>query len=272
MTTLILWTAVDSRGPSAIYVASDSRITWGTAHSRWDSGRKVFSGGKFPDIFGYAGDVLFPSLVISQVTELSEQGFLWQNSHDAEERHAIFIDSMKNSIGRRHNSPDQDFHIFHGARDGAGLSCTFKAWKTSYSVSKREFIDRAIDVYVGDPRSRLLAAVGSGEDAFMNEIVQWQSSSQTNTSRAIYSAFCDALHNKIDPLSGGSPQLVGLYRKASAKVFGHVDGNGCHVLGLPVDPSALSSEIEWRDRLFQRVCPHTGDIVPGAQRQFRDQR
>ncbi|PTR05031.1 hypothetical protein C8K11_1532 [Novosphingobium sp. GV055] len=265
-----MWAAVDARGPSAIYVASDSRITWGSVHSRWDSGRKVFSAGRFPDIFGYAGDVLFPALSISQICELSEQGFLWQDSDDALQRHLTFVAAMEASLSRRHNSPDRDFHIFHAAREGDGLGCRFVAWKTSFSAKRRKFSDQAIEVHAEGCKSRLLAAAGSGQDAFMDEVIEWQSSSQMHTSRAVYSAFCDALHSKADPLSGGAPQLVGLYRKGSAKVFGHVDGNGCYVLGLPVNPHSLGSKIEWRDRLFQRVCPHSGDVLPGAQRQFRD--
>lgn len=270
MTTLILWTAVDSRGPSAIYVASDSRITWGSMQSRWDSGRKVFSAGKFPDIFGYAGDVLFPSLSIPQICELSEQGFLWKESDSALQRHSTFVAAMEASFLRRHNSPDRDFHIFHAAREGVGLGCNFVAWKTSFSAKHRKFSDQSIEVHIAGDKSRLLATAGSGQKVFMDEVIEWQSSSQMHTSRAIYSAFCDALYSKADPLSGGAPQLVGLYRKGPAKAFGHVDGNECHVLGLPVNPHSLGSEIEWRDRLFQRVCPLSTDVLPGAQRQFRD--
>ena len=45
-----------------IYLASDSRITWGSANRRWDAGRKLFTSDKSSHAFGYCGDVVFPSL------------------------------------------------------------------------------------------------------------------------------------------------------------------------------------------------------------------
>lgn len=41
MTPLISWISVDSRGPSAIYVATDNRIIWGWKARRWESVRKI---------------------------------------------------------------------------------------------------------------------------------------------------------------------------------------------------------------------------------------
>jgi hypothetical protein len=59
MTTIVTWAAVDTHGVSSIYIASDSRISWG-ATTVWDSGRKTFASQDCPFVFGYWGDVLFP--------------------------------------------------------------------------------------------------------------------------------------------------------------------------------------------------------------------
>lgn len=66
MTTLIAWTAIDQNVATAVYVASDSRLTWGD-QGKWDLGRKIFASEKHPEILGYTGDALFCSQVLGQV-------------------------------------------------------------------------------------------------------------------------------------------------------------------------------------------------------------
>jgi hypothetical protein len=58
MTTLIAWVAFTDTGehpelPRAVYMASDSRITWGSSGRRWDAGRKLFSPHEQPHLFGH---------------------------------------------------------------------------------------------------------------------------------------------------------------------------------------------------------------------------
>jgi len=83
MTTLIAWIVYSATGerpelPRAIYVASDSRITWGSQARRWDAGRKVFNPSKAPHIFGYCGDVVFPSLVLGQVISAIDNNIMFE--------------------------------------------------------------------------------------------------------------------------------------------------------------------------------------------------
>jgi hypothetical protein len=68
MTSLASWIGIDSRGQSSIYIVSDSRISWGE-NAVWNYGRKVFASRTTPEIFGYCGDVLFPSMFLSQVVD-----------------------------------------------------------------------------------------------------------------------------------------------------------------------------------------------------------
>ncbi len=76
MTSFAAWGGVDSRGMSSFYFASDSRISWGIP-AKWDAGRKLFASSTHPDIFGYCGDVLFPSLILSQVVDLVDHDLLF---------------------------------------------------------------------------------------------------------------------------------------------------------------------------------------------------
>jgi hypothetical protein len=74
MTLVVSWIGIDSRKISSLYIASDSRISWGN-QAKFDSGQKVFGCKNHPIIIGYCGDVLFPSIVINQLIDLADQGF-----------------------------------------------------------------------------------------------------------------------------------------------------------------------------------------------------
>jgi len=90
LTTLIGWLGVDSRGPSSLYLAADSRFTW-TPDVTWDYGRKLFASRSRPVILGYCGDVMFASHAIGQALELLEAGFL----HPAEAAPAARIAGLR---------------------------------------------------------------------------------------------------------------------------------------------------------------------------------
>ena len=93
---------------------------------------------------------------------------------------------------------------------------------------------------------------------------RWQSSSQAGTSRAVFSAFCDALRSQEDPKTGGAPQVVGLYRKGTGRCFGVVSENNKFILGLLIDHNPDDSLVEWRNTLFER-CGSDGKRIKTAQ-------
>lgn len=268
MTTLISWLSVDQRGPSAIYIASDSRITWGSGQRRWDSGRKVFAA-KTTDIFGYCGDVLFPSLVLGQLVDLIDKNLLWEIDSNSAVRHAAILSYLKISFSRRHDTPNHDFSILHCVRNGEKLGCSFELWQIDYKSSEDKWIDRSIDVSPKENTSRLLVALGSGAKAFEAEAYSWTNSSQGQVSRAYFSAFCDALKVGADELSGGMPQLVSLDRQNGGKVLGYVSEGVRYIYGLPISYLHAFKGIEWVDERFQRLSPETLDLLSGAQRQAK---
>lgn len=269
VTTLLSWVSVDARGPSGIYIVGDSRITWGSESHRWDSGRKVFAS-LSADIFGYCGDVLYPTLVLGQLSDLAGQSLLWDKHENAEMRHDKIVQCLKRSFERRHNAPDYDFTILHGARDGEGLRGSFHLWRTSYGARRRNWTDQKIEL--GVPlKSAVLVKLGSGDHALDREINAWDASSQGGTARSIFSAFCDALEKKNDPLSGGVPQIVSLDRRGGGKVIGFIADGKHHIYGLPIQPLPGLSKIEWVDSLFQRMSPETMAPLPDAQRHARDE-
>jgi hypothetical protein len=118
-------------------------------------------------------------------------------------------------------------------------------------------------------KSGLVLAIGSGGGMIKEFYGRWNISEIGNTSRNVFSAFCDALKSAEDPRSGGAPQIVGFYREGSAKSFGVVFGNERYLFGLPVKPDAEWDQVEWRNELFERCNAESGLVLVDAQRHAR---
>lgn len=164
MTTLAAWSGVDPRGPSSLYLVSDSRISWGSYLNRWDAGRKLFACKSTPDVFGYVGDVLFPSLMLGQIIAAADDGMLFPMEASAEARHAIVAETVKVSLGSRFNAPDRSFAILHGARDGRGMNARFRLWTLTYVASTwtRPAVWTDEELSIDKTQSALHTALGSG--------------------------------------------------------------------------------------------------------------
>ena len=267
MTSLVAWIAIDQHAPSAFYMASDSRISWGSERARWDAGRKLFLCRRHPDIFGYTGDVVFPSLVLGQITEAADAGLLFRKDEESETRHARFLTAVKTSFGRRHNSPTADFRILHASRQFSGRRVQFKLWCLSFEASTSSWSDEGIVVPVH--QSTLLAALGTGAISVKSHNLRWEMSEQGGTSRAIFSAFCDSVRSSADPQSGGVPQLVGMYHTRMPQPFGIIHDNQRYFHGFPLPIEMEANAIEWRDELFQRIDGSSFKVMEGAQRHAR---
>jgi hypothetical protein len=105
--------------------------------------------------------------------------------------------------------------------------------------------------------SDVLTALGSGESAFNNSMSQWRNSDVQATSRAVFSAFCDALRDGSDPLSGPPPQLVGLYRVGGGRAFGVVWDEHQYFYGTEVAETTVLKNIHWHNDLFEISDPAT---------------
>jgi hypothetical protein len=267
VTTLVAFVAIDPRGPAAFYLASDSRISWRTDRERWDAGRKVFACQSYPHVFGYFGDVLFPSVVLSQVVELIDRGALFDESDTPQDCHAKIVASVKGSFARRQHTPDESFSILHGLRQFAGLRSAFFLWQVSYDKTNRSWADNHLTIPL--ERSSLVQALGTGAAAIREHVRRWNASEQGGTTRAVYAAFCDALRTGQDGRSGGAPQLVGIYRIGPAKTLAVVHEGIRYFNGLPIPDGVRYKELEWRDELFQRLDGETLEVLTGAQRHSR---
>lgn len=259
MTSIASWVGIDQRRPSSLYIASDSRITWGSK-TPWDHGRKTFASSARPHIFGYWNDVLFPALALPSVIQRIDDGFF--GGEDSEFGQAVYetIRALWSTYPPEHRN---SFGILHGHRIGEGMACEFILNVIAYDSSGDAWTFRRIDL---PETSSFLRIEGSGGKIVRQTHQVWESSDASGTSRAAFSAFTEALRSGQDPLSGGGPQLVGLYRKDPGRTFGTVFGGKRYFAGALVSSDRLwDDRVEWRNELFERVDGATTRRVPGAQ-------
>lgn len=265
MTTLISWVSYSKTGsepdtPAALYLVSDSRISWGPSSMRWDAGRKVFAPISRPHMFGYFGAVLLPALALGQIVDLINQGAL----SDDDDQLAFEVESLLAlSASRQSNAPLGDFTIVHAYRRGSGRNTRFVvrclAYKSGSSSWKYShvFVPTDTDVVV---------ELGSGAAASRLNRKAWDASDSGGLSRAVFSAFVDALRSQKDRFTGGEPQGVAIYKNGAPKLLGFSDRGRLFLNGLQIQPALNSQGIEWIDKLFQRVDPATGKAKQGTRR------
>jgi hypothetical protein len=242
---------------------TDSRITWGSPEHRWDAGRKIFSPIEQPHVFRYCGDVVFPSLVLGQVVSAIDQGIIFDPSDTADMKHQAIYESIKTSHQGRHNIPEQDFSIIHIMRRSAWPITAFSAWSIRYLASSRQWSSEELPV---PTRTGVLIALGSGATAAKSHERKWNESDVGGTSRAIFSAFCESISSNADELSGGPPQLSGVYSDKPPRTLGIILNRQPFLHGLQLKIGMALSNIEWRDELFQRIDPTNMQPVKGARR------
>lgn len=267
MTTLIAWISFDQRRFSALNVASDSRITWGSSGKRWDAGRKIFASSVTPDIWAYCGDVVFPAIILSQIMSAADAGCLFDHDSTALERNGIVFDILQSSFSDK--IPKTGFTILHASRDGEKKQAEPKLWRISFDPSRAEKWQNEIvkmDSVNAGSFAWVVEIKGSGDTATKHEIKRWETSDIGGTSRSIYSAFCESIRSSGDPLSGGAPQIASIYPEGPAKIVGTVFNDSLHLFGLPIKPISKAKEINWFDSLFQRIDPTTMKNLEGAAR------
>lgn len=264
MTTLVAWLGVDSRGPSSLYFAADSRFTWQPGVV-WDFGRKLFASRVGPDMLGYCGDVLFASQSLGQALEMVESRLLaGAEASPAQRFDAIYL-FLQRAFERFPVTARHAFTALYATRSNDGMACQFFAGSIAWNI-RDGWSSRTLSL---PTTSGLIEAYGSGKSSVELENHRWSKSDVGGTSRAVFSAFCDHLSIGGDPGTGGAPQLVGLYRSGAAITFGTVFKNERWLSGARVPESASNPAVEWRDELFQRCDERTLLPLATAQRQPR---
>lgn len=175
MTSIVIWAGVDSHGPSSLYMAADSRITWGSNNSTWDQGRKTFASQRFPDVACFLGDVLFPLTAIAQFFEVLDSGLICLDDSAPEERFRAFEGRIRISLDSMSADRREAFTIFYGSRDGSLMKSTFRCWAVSWRKGAGEWT--RVDLTIPSD-SDVVRVDGSGKDHIERHIAQWRASSE----------------------------------------------------------------------------------------------
>ncbi|MCW2920509.1 MAG: hypothetical protein JWL76_383 [Thermoleophilia bacterium] len=267
MTSLALWVGHDSRGHTSAYIATDSRLS-DTNGNRWDFAQKAFACMRSPDIFGYTGVSQFPTILLSAFTKSLDEGTAGDAS-SAKRRFEALIQTTKTVLDDYPPAkcwPAGPFTIVHVGKDGHGHSKKSPETQARFVVNVMSYKD-------GDFAFRTDAlptvessylTLGSGKTSVEEFVDLWKASPEAgNTTRAVYSGFCESLRSEQDPLSGGAPQVVRLLRsKKAPRVCGTWwDGRG-YLHGHPV---RSPGKVDWFDDLFQRIDGATGKRLASAE-------
>ena len=265
VTLIVSWIGVDDKKDgkeiASIYISSDSRYTWGNS-GKYDYGIKVFGSTKFPEIFGFCGDVLFPSTILGQVIPQIDNGILLDNTDNVDTKSNKIFSYIETSLESYPKTFIGDnFTILHGTRFGK----TFKLFKFYLGADKKLHKE---EIPLGNISTKVFSS-GSGASEFDKNWRQWESEKHNDyrTSRAVYHCLYKTLKGIKDRRTGGVPQIVGLYRVKNARLFGIVENEKKYIYGKESSEDINSLSIEWRNENFERMNPETLKILEGAQRQ-----
>ncbi len=268
MTSFIAWTGVDSRQPASIYLTSDSRISWAAnqkIYGTWDCGRKLFASTKYPELLGYYGSIPFPSHVLAQILDLIDRDLLFETTYTPDKKFDLIYSVIRRSFKSYPSHDKANFTIIYCTRENEGMASTFHVAKIRWSLT-RGWETAWLNI---PTQSDIILTGGSGGRAVSHWYERWRNTTEKGTSRSIFSAFCDSLASGEDRQSGGSPQLVGIYRIGAAKTFGIVYEEKRYLFGIPVNKSENLNKVEWRNSLFERCNWETKKRLTNAQKHNR---
>lgn len=264
MTTLISWKGNDSRGIASIYLASDSRFSWRFSwrNIHWDYGQKVFGCTNFPEIIGYCGDVLLAINIISSLIELIDNEIIYKNTISSDDKNSIVFEFIKEKFSLFPKNSDTT--IVHIIKDSSN---EFSYYEIKYN-NKNNSWNNIKKNNVMKKESDLIEVYGSGETFYKGNIVANYSNDLYKTSRFYYMVFCNTLNEAKDNLTGGAPQIIGLYRGINKSIkIGTIWNNERFLYGMKIKSNFNINELEWRNINFERYKANENDLIKGAKKQ-----
>lgn len=263
MTLIASWGSADCKRKgnklSAVYFCADSRITWPGACS-FDQGQKVFGCIKSPEIFCYCGDAQFVPMSLPPLLSEIDSGVLFPlgcSYHQKRDSILDFFQQKLNSYppGLRPNS-----------------TTIYYATCINWSFYMAKFCCNTSGITVNDisltHESSLIFCDGSGSKQFKDRWItrNTEAINEHKTSRNVYRCMVECIEGD-DLRTGGVPQLIGLFRNGKVQQFGIVRDGKRFFQGREVPDGKSLSGVEWRNDNYERVDPHTMDLLPGAQPQ-----
>lgn len=263
MSLVIAWIGFDKK-PNSLYFAADSRISW-PDKSKWDNAQKVFALPITNEIFGYCGDVLFPTQILSQITQLAQTGALFTPTEHPESRVKIYL----KLLGKALESYPQDkfaelFHVLYAVAYKGQFFC----YKISSQARSTQFIltplpiPQVCSAVIGKPLGSS-SAIKLLKSFFTRGKSAW--TGKELKSYEIFQAFHKTLTDSGDAAIGGAPQAVSLYNNGEAKLYGMLYKEDKWILGIDGKFLMVPENVSWRNQHFEICDALTGLRKPEAQ-------
>lgn len=200
LTSFLAWLAADSSRRSALYFASDSRVTLEDGSHR-DDCIKLFCPMSSPDIFAMVGYIRFPELALPAICSEIDGSLMPKELTTAS--HRIDWVSTRLKAMKETQPGGGTFVIFHASRDAHAELSTFALTRHRYDSADGAWVREDYDLYRSD--SHAIECDGTGGVFIINSIgpVTFKIG---EVSRAYFQAFCKALKNPNgDSASWGRP-------------------------------------------------------------------
>lgn len=252
MTILIGWIGVDNRCSSSAYLMSDSRISWSPEPEAYDCGRKLFALRNHPDIFGYCGDVMFPSQFLSQICEKDINNILFTEQATSADRAVVILNQLNKQYSALPKAHRGNCSIYHISRD---IDSAFYAYEYSYNSSIHTWYITNLNTS-GFDKSTLIIQAGSGRPAFKQLYERkYENGDLSGTSRNFYQCLCHFLFNQSEITCGGPPQLVGLFngKRFNGMTYGIINEGQRYFCGAPCEYTQELESVRWYNEEFE-IC------------------
>lgn len=268
MSLVLAWIGHDTHAVASAYIASESRVSWNNG-KKYDSCKKVFSSKKYPEIIGYCGDVLFPSLLLSSIIELIDTDLLFLANDIAIERYRKFRSKLFNEFYKYPKDISilgDNFEIIYINKEISKFNypnyyCYNIKWSRENGFSSNNIQIPKI--------SGIIHIMGEGEKEFKENYKKFQSGGNRNTTRNVFHCLNYTLRNMKTEKCGGPPQLIGLYRKPLSVgiSYGIIYKSKRYYNGLVINKKNYNNGIDWHNDKFEICDCVTGKIKQGAQKQ-----
>lgn len=270
MTLIVGWVSADNkpRGKqiSAMYLASDSRYSWKQQGCdkvlyQTDYGKKLFVSSKYPEIFGFCGDVFLSKHLIEGVITLIDSGTFFTVSETLDSKIQKITSCFETLLREFPKEKRVNCTILYGTK--VGRQFHLELYKISDDIARTSIkLPNESTVVYSD---------GSGKQAFSTNWIyaNHEKANEYNLCRGVYHCVSETIETIDKNDVGGVPQLVGIYRGLLAPtIFGIIKNGKRYLDGKEfLGDISLLNNIEWRNDDFERVNPYTLKLREGAKAQ-----
>jgi hypothetical protein len=255
MTLLVAWTGIDSRSPASVYIATDSRVSWGK-EDHFDNSNKTFALRQFPAILGYCGDSLSSQMLISQAIAVIEAIPEYKRTK-LEDLVDIFIRLIvRNYKQYPAKLTTGSFTVVICGKSTISSAGDFECFRIDSNFNKTTKTKLSFPSVSGP-----IVVAGSGKNEFESQYEKRQVTDNPNksTSRDVFHSFYQTISQSKNYSVGPIPQIVSVIRKPNTggTHCGVVVEEKRYISGQLIDRDIAPLGLQWFNDNFEITNPHT---------------